>query len=39
MSVPAPFTSTATRDGSRIVVTRHDDVAGEPLITDRKSVV
>lgn len=33
MSVPAPFTSTATRDGSRIVVARHDDVAGEPLIT------
>ncbi|MCK0441292.1 hypothetical protein MUG78_17980 [Gordonia alkaliphila] len=34
MSVPAPFTSTATRDGARIVVTRHDDVAaGEPLIT------
>ena len=33
MSAPVPFTSTATRDGSRIVVTRHDDVAGEPLIT------
>ncbi|WP_411815822.1 hypothetical protein [Gordonia sp. SND2] len=34
MSVPAPFTSTATRDGSRIIVARHDDVtAGGPLIT------
>lgn len=34
MSVPVPFTSTATRDGSRIVVARHDDVAaGESLIT------
>ena len=34
MSVPAPFTSTATRDGARIVVARHDDVtAGGPLIT------
>ncbi|EGD57149.1 hypothetical protein [Gordonia neofelifaecis] len=34
MSVPAPFTSTATRDGSRIVVARHDDVTGgQPLIT------
>lgn len=34
MSVPAPFTSTATRDGSRIIVARHDDVtSGDPLVT------
>lgn len=34
MPIPAPFTSTATRDGSRILVARHDDVTGgQPLIT------